>query len=361
MSSPQFITLPREIHMEISSHIQPSEMHGLVLASKYMRIAYGHRLYHSIKFKGEKMELTDVLEEFINSVETKETTKAILPAIKHLTVEVEPGFDSPDEESQLVLPRLIAQTLGVLTNLQGVKLDLWWLSDEEQDELCNQVAELPVWKSFRSLQMASDADPELLAVLAAKSVAGVFKGLQLVGQPELRAAQQLWPFLRRLAVPFELPAVSAGNLASTPNNTKTNSRIFLEFPQLEWLVLGQTQITPADIESIRSEPKLLVRTFLDDLAKLGNLERLGLRFQVAELLGSQAHNLEIKAMNAFFQEIARYIFQKLPALKQIALIDEEDEEDEGLTVFRAVKQNDGTVFSTETDCDRHAFPMGTLY
>ncbi|KAF4333528.1 hypothetical protein FBEOM_12640 [Fusarium beomiforme] len=328
MTLSTFLNLPGEVHAQISRCLKASEMSDIILSSKEMRTFYARSYYHSLKFQGTQSELLQKLSTFVSYAEDKESTRAVFPAIKHLTIELEPGADSLDEEeSQMELPRLIAKALEVLQNLQGMRLDLWWLPEDQEDELCNRIAELPVWKSFRSLQMASDAEPKLLAALA--------------------------------GIPFELPAVPAGNLASTTNHVRNNSRIFLEFPRLEWLVLGQVEVPDGQMDPVRADPKLLVRDLLNDLEKLEHLERLALRLEVA-LLSNLSQATEAEMMRAF-RQIADYVFKRLPALKQVALVDAEDDEDEDLTVFRGVKKNGGIEFSIERNCDRHAFPLGILY
>ncbi|KAF5256218.1 hypothetical protein FOXYS1_13318 [Fusarium oxysporum] len=45
---------------------------------------------------------------------------------RYIIIDVEPGYPSPGPHAELVLPRLIASSLGALHNLQGIQLDLWW-------------------------------------------------------------------------------------------------------------------------------------------------------------------------------------------------------------------------------------------
>ncbi|KAF6528794.1 hypothetical protein HZS61_000106 [Fusarium oxysporum f. sp. conglutinans] len=175
-------------------------------------------------------------------------------AVKHTTLEVEPGQPSPGTQAESVLPRLIASSLGALYNLQGIQLDLWWFSDAQREELRNSCVALSVWTGLWSIQM-EEADPELLAVLASKTRAESFSGLQLEGQLDLQAARRCFHFLRRLVIPFELPAVPAGNLASTPAGVHNDSEMLLDFGRLEWLVLAPVQLPVGGMEAVRADPK----------------------------------------------------------------------------------------------------------
>jgi hypothetical protein len=124
----------------------------------------------------------------------------------HVTIEVEDDETSPGPHAAFVLPRLVASSLGAMRNLQGIQLDLWWFSHIQRQELRDRCAGLPVWNGLRSIQMEEEANTELLAVLVSKTRPESFSGLQFGGQLELQAARQCKPFLRRLAVPFRLPA-----------------------------------------------------------------------------------------------------------------------------------------------------------
>ncbi|RKK85084.1 hypothetical protein BFJ69_g1785 [Fusarium oxysporum] len=255
MSLPAFVHLPREVHLLIGRHLQPSEMEGLVLSSRHMRVTYCRAFYHSVAFRGTKADLMGDLWAFLHAEANRPTTRAMIHAVKHVTLEVEPGQPSPGPQAELVLPRLIASSLGALYNLQGIQLDLWWFSDAQGEELRNRCVALPVWTGLRSIQ-TEEADPELLAVLASKTRAESFSGLQLEGQLDLQAARQCFPFLRRLAIPFELPAMSVGNLASTPARVKNNSEMLLDFGRLEWLVLAPVQLPAGEVEAVRTDPKV---------------------------------------------------------------------------------------------------------
>ncbi|WKT38370.1 hypothetical protein QSH57_000188 [Fusarium oxysporum f. sp. vasinfectum] len=238
MSLPSFVHLPREVHLLIGRHLQPSEMEGLVLSSRHMRVTYCRAFYHSVAFRGTKADLMGDLWAFLHAEANRPTTRAMIHAV-----------------SMSLLPRLIASSLGALYNLQGIQLDLWWFSDTQGEELRNRCVALPVWTGLRPIQ-TEEADPELLAVLASKTRAESFSGLQLEGQLDLQAARQCFPFLRRLAILFELPAMSVGNLASTPARVKNNSEMLLEFGRLEWLVLAPVQLPAGEVEAVRTDPKV---------------------------------------------------------------------------------------------------------
>ncbi|KAJ4033478.1 hypothetical protein NW756_013748 [Fusarium oxysporum] len=240
MSLPSFVHLPREVHLLIGRHLQPSEMEGLVLSSRHMRVTYCRAFYHSVAFRGTKADLMGDLWAFLHAEANRPTTRAMIHAVRsrHVTLEVEPGQPSPGPQAEL-----------------GIQLDLWWFSDTQGEELRNRCVALPVWTGLRPIQ-TEEADPELLAVLASKTRAESFSGLQLEGQLDLQAARQCFPFLRRLAILFELPAMSVGNLASTPARVKNNSEMLLEFGRLEWLVLAPVQLPAGEVEAVRTDPKV---------------------------------------------------------------------------------------------------------
>jgi hypothetical protein len=104
--------------------------------------------------------------------------------------------------------------------------------------------------------MEDEADTELLAILASKTRAESFSGLQLGGQLELQATRQCFPFLRRLATPFELPAAHVGSLANTPARVRNNSSKLLEFGRLEWLVLAPVQVPAGEMDAVRTDPEV---------------------------------------------------------------------------------------------------------
>ncbi|KAH7182030.1 hypothetical protein DER46DRAFT_568610 [Fusarium sp. MPI-SDFR-AT-0072] len=334
MSPPSFVHLPREVHLLIGRHLQPSEMEGLILSSRHMRVTYSRAFYHSIAFRGTKADLMGDLWAFLYAEANRPTTRAMIHAVKHITLEVEPGQPSPGPQAELVLPQLIASSLGALYNLQGIQLDLWWLSDAQREELRNRCVDLPVWMGLRSIRM-EEADPELLAVLVSKTRAESFSGLQLEGQLDLQAARQCFPFLRRLVVPFELPTVSVGNLASTPDRVKNNSEMLLEFGRLEWLVLAPVQLPAGEVEAVRADPGLFVHALVKDVSSLRHLERLGLAFPRAILVAYQpavpGTGTGMDAVEHYVRQLNNHIFAKLPALKQVAFL-------HGTTVLRATSR-----------------------
>ncbi|KAF4958041.1 hypothetical protein FGADI_2671 [Fusarium gaditjirri] len=360
MPTPSFTDLPDEVHLLIGRHLQPSEMEGLITASINIRTAYSRAFYHSIAFQGTKADLMADLHAFLAGYATRHTTRAIVHAIKHITIEVEPGQPSPDTNVELVLPRLVAGSLGILYNLQGIQLDLWWFSDLQREELRNRCAGLPVWRGLRSIQMEDDPQPELLPVLISKTRPESFSGLLFGGQLELQAARQCMPFLRRLVVPFRLPAsVDVDNRVSPPLSVSNRASVLMGFGRLEWLVLTPTQVTQAAIGAIREDPKLFVKVLVDELQGMGYLERLGLTFPGAILVAHQpgvpGSGIGMDAVEYYVRQFNAYIFDRLPALEQVAFI-------HGAVVLRAVRGADAAIrLSFETGLDRHAFPFGTLY
>ncbi|TVY70201.1 hypothetical protein Focb16_v000211 [Fusarium oxysporum f. sp. cubense] len=184
-------------------------MEGLILSSRHTRVTYCRAFYHSIAFRGTKADLMGDLWAFLHAEANRPTTRAMIHAVKiqachvrgraRTTITRAAGRVSPTTTYR--------QLLGCAVQPPGIQLDLWWFSDAQGEELRNRCVALPVWTGLRSIQM-EEADPELLAVLASKTRAESFSGLQLEGQLDLQAARQRFPFLRRLAIPFELPAMS---------------------------------------------------------------------------------------------------------------------------------------------------------
>ncbi|EGU74493.1 hypothetical protein FOXB_14994 [Fusarium oxysporum f. sp. conglutinans Fo5176] len=267
MSPPSFMHLPHEVHLLIGRHLQPSEMEGLILSSRHMRVTYCRAFYHSVAFRGTKADLMGDL-----GVSPRRSQPAHYPG------------NDPCRQAYHVRGR--ARTTLTRDAGRGIQLDLWWFSDAQREELRNSCVALSVWTGLWSIQM-EEADPELLAVLASKTRAESFSGLQLEGQLDLQAARRCFHFLRRLVIPFELPAVPAGNLASTPAGVHNDSEMLLDFGRLEWLVLAPVQLPVGGMEAVRADPKLFVRALVKDVSSLRHLERLGLAFPRAILVAHQ--------------------------------------------------------------------------
>ncbi|KAH7217845.1 hypothetical protein NOF04DRAFT_1339560 [Fusarium oxysporum II5] len=234
MSLPSFVHLPREVHLLIGRHLQPSEMEGLILSSRHMRVTYCQAFYHSLAFR----------------VSPRRSQPAHYPG--------------NDPRRQACHVRVRARTTITRAAGRGIQLDLWWFSDAQREELRNKCVALPVWTGLRSIQM-EEADPELLAVLASKTRAESFSGLQLEGQLNLQAARR----------------------SSTPAGVHNNSEMLLDFGRLEWLVLAPVQLPVGGMEAVRADPKLFVRALVKDVSSLRHLERLGLAFPRAILVAHQ--------------------------------------------------------------------------
>ncbi|KAF5725240.1 hypothetical protein FMUND_32 [Fusarium mundagurra] len=322
---------------------------------------YAKCFFYDVAFRGTEVDLMEDLQEFLDANTTQPTTRdVVVPAIKHITIEVEPGMLAPNPQDTLVLPRLVASSLGVMRNLQGIQLDLWWFSDLQRQELRDRCAGLPVWNGLRSIQMEDGADTELLAILVSKTRPESFSGLQFGGQLELQAARQCAPFLRRLAVPFRLPASkNAGGRARAAGFVSNRTRVLTQFGRLEWLVLAPTQVKPGAVGVIREDPKLFVKVLVKELSRLQYLERLGLTFPRSILVehqpGVPGTGTGLPAVERYVRQWNEQIFATIPALEQVAFI-------HGAIVLRAVREANATIrFSIETDLDRHAFPFGILY
>ncbi|KAF4414922.1 hypothetical protein FACUT_13843 [Fusarium acutatum] len=361
MPSPSFSSLPREIHLEIGKFLKPSEMAGIIVTSKHMRKSYAGSFFHTVAFRGANMDLVLDLIAFIHANNHKATTSDIVvPAIKHITIEIENDTPSPGPHAALMLPRLVASSLGALKNLQGIQLDLWWFSDLQRQELRDRCASLPVWNGLRSIQMEDEADTELLAILVSKTRPESFSGLQLEGHLELQAAWQCSPFLRRLVVPFRLPAsTNVGGHEREAGFVSNRTRVLTQFGRLEWLVLAPTQVKPGAFGVIREDPKIFVKVLVKELSRLTHLKRLGLTFPrsilVAHQPGVPGTGTDLPAVEHYVRQWNEQIFAKIPALEQVAII-------HGAIVLRAVREADATIrFSIESDLDRHAFPFGIFY
>ncbi|EXK93440.1 hypothetical protein FOQG_04730 [Fusarium oxysporum f. sp. raphani 54005] len=81
MSLPSFVHLPREVHLLIGRHLQPSEMEGLVLSSRHMRVTYCRAFYHSVAFRGTKADLMGDLWAFLHAEANRPTTRAMIHAV----------------------------------------------------------------------------------------------------------------------------------------------------------------------------------------------------------------------------------------------------------------------------------------
>ncbi|KAJ0138003.1 hypothetical protein HZ326_19039 [Fusarium oxysporum f. sp. albedinis] len=51
MPPADFVDLPREVHLLIGRHLQPSEIEGLITASSQIRRSYARAFYHTIAFR----------------------------------------------------------------------------------------------------------------------------------------------------------------------------------------------------------------------------------------------------------------------------------------------------------------------
>ncbi|KAG5799483.1 hypothetical protein H9Q69_001511 [Fusarium xylarioides] len=337
-------------------------MVGMIAASKHIRESYAKSFFHDMAFKGTEVDLMEDLEEFLDASITQTTIRdVVVPAIKHITIEVEPGVLTPNPQDTLVLPRLVASSLGAMRNLQGIKLDLWWFSDLQRQELRDRCAGLPVWNGLRSIQMEDGADTELLVILVSKTRPESFSGLQFEGQLELQAARQCAPFLRRLAVPFRLPASNnvGGRARDAASFVSNRTKVLTQFGRLEWLVLAPTQVKPGAFGVICGDPKLFVKVLVKQLSRLPHLERLGLTFPRSIFVPHQpavpGTGTGLPAVEHYVRQWNEQIFAAVPALEQVDFI-------HGAIVLRAVREAGATIrFSIETDLDRHAFPFGILY
>ncbi|KAF5582381.1 hypothetical protein FPANT_8545 [Fusarium pseudoanthophilum] len=361
MSSLSLTNLPEEVHLLIGGYLKPSEMEGLIVSSKQIRKSYSRSYFHDVVFRGTSMDLVLDLTAFLHAKHHQATTSTIvLPAIKHATIEIEDDETSPGPHAAFVLPRLVASSLGAMRNLQGIQLDLWWFSDLQRQELRDRCAGLPVWNGLRCIQMEDGADTELLAILVSKTRPESFSGLQFGGQLELQAARQCAPFLRRLAVPFRLPASkNVGGRARVAGFVSNQTGVLTQFGRLEWLVLAPSQVKQGAVGVIREDPKLFVKVLVKELSRLGYLERLGLVFPRSILVehqpGVPGTGTGLPAVEHYVRQWNEQIFATIPVLQQVAFI-------HGDIVLRAVRGADATIrFSIETDLDRHAFPFGILY
>ncbi|TXC04192.1 hypothetical protein FocTR4_00002083, partial [Fusarium oxysporum f. sp. cubense] len=150
----------------------------------------------------------------------------MIHAVKHVTLELEPGQPSPGPQAELVLPRLIASSLSALYKLQGIQLDLWWFSDAQREELRNKCVALPVWTGLRSIQM-EEADPELLALFVRALVKDV---------SSLRHLERLGlAFPRAILVAHQpgVPGTGTGMDAVEHYVRQLNSHIFAKLPALK--------------------------------------------------------------------------------------------------------------------------------
>ncbi|KAF5236684.1 hypothetical protein FANTH_11172 [Fusarium anthophilum] len=323
MDSQTFSSLPGDLHLEIGKFLKSTEMEGLIASSKSMRRIYAPSYFHTVAFRGTSMDLVMDLFAFKNANRSRTTTSHIVvPAIKHITISQEADTPSPAPQLSLVLPRLIASSLGVMRNLQSIQLDLWWFSDAQQKELRDRCAGLPVWNGLRSIQMEDEADTELLAILVSKTRPESFSGLQFGGQLELQAARQCTPFLRRLVVPFRLPATAdVGGWAGIVSN-KTS--LLVQFGRLEWLVLAPIQVKPGVVAAIREDPKIFFNVLLKEISRLPYLTRLGLKFPrsilVARQPGVPGTGTGLSAVGHYVRQWNKQIFAKIHALQQVAFI-----------------------------------------
>ncbi|RBR07368.1 hypothetical protein FVER53590_09805 [Fusarium verticillioides] len=361
MSSLSLTNLPGEVHLLIGGFLKPSEMEGVIVASKHMREQYAKSYFYDVAFRGTSMDLVLDLTAFMHAKHHQATTSTIvLPAIKHVAIEIEDDETSPGPHAAFALPRLVASSLGAMRNLQGIQLDLWWFSDLQRQELRDRCTSLPVWNRLRSIQMEDEADTELLAILVSKTRPESFSGLQFGGQLELQAARQCAPFLRRLVVPFRLPASkNVGGRARAAGFVSNQTGVLTQFGRLEWLVLAPTQVKPAAVNVVREDPKLFVKVLVTELSRLVYLERLGLVFPRSILVEHQPEvpgtGTGLPAVEHYVRQWNEQIFATIPALQQVAFI-------HGDIVLRAVREADATIrFSIETDLDLHAFPFGILY
>ncbi|KAI1012649.1 hypothetical protein LB504_008441 [Fusarium proliferatum] len=333
-------------------------MEGLIVSSGIIRKRYSKSYFHDVAFHGTKADLMEALTAFLDANKTQATTRdVVVPAIKYITIEIEPDVPSPGLDIALVLPRIIASSLGVMKNLQGIQLILWWFSDLQRQELRDRCAGLPVWNNLRLINMENEADTDLLAILVSKTRPESFSGLHFWAQTELQAARRCSPSLRRLLVPFRLPASTdvVDHLRFISNRTS----LLTQFGRLEWLVLTPTPVKPLLLDMIRQDPKVFLNVLVKELSKLPYLKRLGLTFPSLILAENQpgvpGTGVGLPAVKHYVRQWNEQIFAGIPALQQVAFI-------HGDIVLRAVREADATIrFSVESDLDRHAFPLGTLY
>ncbi|KAF5619177.1 hypothetical protein F52700_11869 [Fusarium sp. NRRL 52700] len=320
-----FVNLPADIHPQIGKFLKSSEMGGLITSSKGMRRVYARSFFHTVAFRGSSLDLVLDLIPFLHANNNKATTSGIVvPAIKHVSIVMDADTPSPGPHAALVLPRLVASSLGVMRNLQSIHLDLWWLSDVQRQELRNRCAGLPVWNGLRSIQMEDEeADADLLAILVSKTRPESFSGLHLGGQLELQTARQCAPFLRRLVVPFRLPA--SRNAGASAGLVSNRTALLTQFGRLEWLVLAPIQLQQGAIGAIREDPKVFVNRLIKELSRLGYLERLGLTFPrsilVAPQPGVPGTGAGLPTVEHYVRLWNEQIFAWIPALQQVAFID----------------------------------------
>ncbi|KAF5623713.1 hypothetical protein F25303_11726 [Fusarium sp. NRRL 25303] len=138
--------LPAEVHLLIGGFLKPSEMEGLIVSPGIIRKRYSKSYFHDVAFRGTKADLMEELTAFLNANNTQATTRdVVVPAIDYITIEIEPEVPSPGPDMALVLPRLIASSLGVMKNLQ-------------RQELLDRCAGLPVWNSLHLINMENELE-----------------------------------------------------------------------------------------------------------------------------------------------------------------------------------------------------------
>jgi hypothetical protein len=62
-----FSSLPQGIHLQAGKLLKPSEMKGMILASKHMRERYAKSYFYDVAFRGTSMDLVLDLIAFIHA------------------------------------------------------------------------------------------------------------------------------------------------------------------------------------------------------------------------------------------------------------------------------------------------------
>ncbi|KAF4448493.1 hypothetical protein F53441_8079 [Fusarium austroafricanum] len=360
-----FESLPLEILQKIGQCLKASEMHGVTTASKYLRTGFLRSMFHTVSFAGNQMELLKKLERFQMS-EHLESTRLILPLIKHVTMKVHESL-IPTPFWQRMLACMIQEVLGSMKWIRGLDLQLSKLTDLQKEDLRDFVNAHPGWEHLRLVHFETGVDTHLFATLASK--APRITGVELdyyATITEVEAVEDVFPNLKQLQI-FYMPVPELLFMQDddddddNPNVVTSHRSMNERFPHVETLSIYWAGIFEWETHLIRSRFPRMTKLLIGYLKRWPNLKRFAATYPVEALASWTFRNPQKIMWTEVFIGICKLITliaESVKHLDEITMIDEHD----GMAVYRGIRGDKGKIKITiDFKCDKHAFPLGLMY
>ncbi|KAM0239036.1 hypothetical protein ACHAP5_008408 [Fusarium lateritium] len=275
-------SMPPEILDRIGSYLSVRDLVHASQASDPIWFAFARHMFHSIKFKGDRQQVSAILLNFLTNNNTPriQEIKRRARSISFIILADTTATDHQEDDG--LIPSLVLSVLHKFPKAFALGLELQGLSSNERKALQIQAKTARGWAAITHLRVGL-TNPVFQRLLETSLQGANIRAVDVNADLKDRNLNLLGhhlPNIQKLRVRMRDPVLDCWKF--TPNNVLQDDQVcFRDFANLECLILAEgNPRSHIRHSSVRSEEEFAdkVEEFMRSLKTLENLRRLAIEF-----------------------------------------------------------------------------------